>query len=186
MNIKDGFQYKDGLETPRLITRFLTEADIPVWLEYCQDPVATAFTSIPGKTPLELAQFFIELSLKRYEENRFGGQALIHKETGDFIGLCGLLLQEVNEINEIEVGYHLLRKHWGKGYATEAAQKFRDYGFEHNLADSIISIIDPLNVQSKKVAVRNGMKLAETNAIFRGEEYNLFRITRAEWEQLKK
>jgi RimJ/RimL family protein N-acetyltransferase len=177
--------YTDHLETQRLITRFITQGDVTAWMEYCNDSVATSFTSFPHKnTPSEMAQYWIDLCLKRYSENRLGLQALIDKETGAFIGQCGLLRQEVNGRSEIEVGYHLIRRHWGKGYATEAAQMFRDYGFENNVADSLVSIIHPQNVQSKAVALRNGMKLVETNAIFRGGEYNLFRITREEWSAI--
>jgi [ribosomal protein S5]-alanine N-acetyltransferase len=139
-----------------------------------------------GKTPEEMAKEVIALSLKRYEEGRFGLQALISKETGAFIGKCGLLLQEVNGKNEIEVGYHLLPAYWGKGYATEAAQRFRDYAFENNITDSVVSIIHPDNTLSKKVALRNGMQLVDAHAAFKGRKYELYRIKRKEWEELKK
>jgi len=178
-------QYTDHLETTRLITRFLTRDDAAIWIEYCKDPTATKFTAMEGKTPEEMARDGMELTLKRYKENRFGLQALISKETGEFIGICGLLLQEVNGMNEIEIGYHLLPKYWGQGYATEAARKFRDYGFENNVADSIVSIIDPHNYLSKKVARRVGMQMVDDKAIFGGKEHELYRITRKEWEYLK-
>jgi [ribosomal protein S5]-alanine N-acetyltransferase len=187
----DKMHYPDHLETPRLVTRFVTAADAAIWFEYCNDPVATTYTAIPEKTPAEMAQYVIDLTLKRYAEGRLGLQALISKETGEFIGQCGLLVQEVNGKQEIEVGYHLLRRHWGKGYGTEAAQIFRDYGFEHNFADSIISLIHPQNLPSKRVAVRNGMRLAGTtdfkSTIHPGlsRKHDVFRITRAEWEGLK-
>lgn len=178
--------YTDNLETPRLTTRFLTEADAAVWVEYCSDPIATTYTAMADKTPEEMAREFIAFTMKRYVENRYGLQALISKETGEFIGMCGLMVQEVNGEPVVEIGYHLLRKHWGKGYASEAAQAFRDYGFTNNVADAIVSIIHPDNEPSKKVAIRNGMKLVETNASFRDKEYNLFRITREEWESIRK
>ena len=178
--------YTDGLESPRLTTRFLTIADVAAWIEYCSDPIATRFTAIPDKTPEEMAQFLFEVALKRYQDNRLGAQALILKEGGEFIGKCGLFLQEdVNGVTEIEIGYHLLRRHWGKGYATEAAKMFRDYGFKNNFADSIVSIIHPENQLSKNVALRTGMRLVDTDAKFRGNKYHLFRITREEWQILK-
>ena len=132
-----------------------------------------------------MAQYWIDLCLKRYEENRLGLQALLDKETGAFIGQCGLLKQEVNGKPEIEVGYHLIGRYWGMGYATEAAQMFRDYGFENSATESLVSIIHPLNEQSKKVAMRNGMKLVDTRTIFREQEYHLYRITREEWESIR-
>ncbi len=133
-----------------------------------------------------MAAYVIDVTIKRYADNRLGLQALIDKQTGAFIGQCGILIQEVNGINEIEVGYHLLRKHWGKGYASEAAQMFRDYGFENKVADSLISIIHPLNFPSKNVALRNGMRMVARGIGFIGKQYDLFRITRKfEWEELK-
>jgi [ribosomal protein S5]-alanine N-acetyltransferase len=176
--------YTDGLETPRLITRFLTQEDVIPWLEYCRDPECTRFTAFPGKTPEELAQFFIDRAIARYAEGTYGVQGLISKESGELVGMCGIMVQIVNNKAEVEVGYHLIRRHWGKGYATEATIAFRDYGFENNVADSLVSIIDPKNMASKKVAGRMGMKLVVKNVLFRDEAYNLFRITRREWELL--
>jgi len=178
--------YTDQLESPRLVTRFVTMEDVPAWVEYCGDPIATKFTGIGDMSGEEMAQVVMDFTLKRYEEGRLGLQALISKETGAMIGKCGLLLQEVNGEPEIEIGYHLIRKYWGKGYATEAAQMFRNYAFENDIADSVVSIIDPLNIQSQQVALRNGMTLVDTKAIFRDELYYLYRITREEWESLAK
>ena len=177
-------KYANKLKSARLITRLLTQEDADVWLEYCNDPIATEFTSVQGKSPKELAMVFIDFTLKRYKEKRGGLQALIEKESGVFVGMCGLFPQEVNGEELIEVGYHLLRRYWGKGYATEAAQLFRDWGFEHNVADTIVSIIHPDNHRSKRVAIRNGMRLMQEGAEFRGERCDLFGITKQEWMKL--
>jgi ribosomal-protein-alanine N-acetyltransferase len=174
-------EYKDNLRSDRLITRFLTKGDAAAWLEYCSDPEATRYTSMAGKTPEELAEFWMERALTRYANGLFGLQGLYEKETGELVGHCGLITQEVNGQKEIEIGYHLLRRHWGKGYASEAAKLFRDYGFQNNVADSIVSIIHPLNIPSQRVALRNGMILVDAGADFRGEEYFLYRITKEEW-----
>lgn len=189
--------YPDHLETLRLTTRLLTKEDAAIWVEFCSDPIATTYTRLHGtSTAEEMAEHWINLALKRYAENRLGLHGLISKETGEFIGQCGLLLQEVNGVKEVEVGYHLLRRHWGKGYATEAAQMFRDHAMEHTLARSVISLIHPDNMASKKVAIRNGMRLFENDARLTGavhqnlppelrSAYNVFRITKEEWRQLK-
>ena len=177
-------KYTDKLQSPRLTTRFLTAADADAWLEYCEDATATEFTYMEGCSPAEMSARFIDFTLKRYEDGRGGLQALLSKETGELVGMCGLFTQEVNGKSMTEIGYHLLRKYWGMGYATEAAQLFRDYGFENNNDDTFVSIIDPKNERSKQVAMRNGMRLIATNAAFRGREYYLFGITRAEWETL--
>lgn len=140
---------------------------------------------MPGNTPEDMARYWIDFTLKRYRENRYGLQALIDKESGAFLGMCGLILQEVNGKNEIEIGYHLLQRYWGNGYATEAAELFRDHAFHNNMTDSIVSIIHPENIPSQKVALRNGMRLVDNHADFRGKENFLFRITKEEWLHLQ-
>ena len=173
--------YTDGLETERLITRFITQADVPAWRQYCCDPLATQFTAIAGKTPEEMSQAWIDRTLNRYATGKYGVQALLSKATGELIGMAGLIIQEIGGKNELEVGYHLLRKYWGNGYATEAARRFKDYGFENSSYDSIVSIIHHRNFPSKKVAARNGMTLMATNVRFTDDDYDLYGITRDEW-----
>ena len=178
--------YKDGLVTERITTRFLVKEDAKEWLGYISDPIATEFMSFDAAmTHEQQCNWWVDMCLKRYEEGRYGLQALIHRETGDLIGMCGLLTQEVSGKTELEVGYHLLRKDWGLGFATEAARLFRDYGFQHIDVDSIVSVIHPNNFRSKNVAIRNSMKLSEKGSIFRGKEVDVFRITRSEWNTLK-
>jgi len=152
------YLYLDGLETQRLTTRFLIPEDLPVWTEFFKDKEAVALFPAFGMTsPEDRARHWIDRQLARYQESRFGLQALIHKETNAFIGQCGLLQQEVDGREEVEVGYHIFQKYWGQGYAPEAAQRFIAFAFENHLADSIISIIDVRNRNSQKVADKNGL-----------------------------
>ena len=150
--------YEDGLETERLIARKLVFEDYKPWTAFYADPEAVEyFPDFGSVSDEEKARQWVERQLKRYEEQRYGLQALFDKKTGAFIGQCGLLTQEVDGITELEVGYHVFRKFWGQGYATEAAKRFKEYGFANNLAESIISIIDIRNTRSQNVAVKNGM-----------------------------
>ncbi|RYD57943.1 MAG: N-acetyltransferase [Sphingobacteriales bacterium] len=177
------YVYSDGLESKNLRTRFLTTDDIAPWIKFFEDTEGTKYLHVgAGLPPAERAAEWINFSMKRYAEKSFGVQALIEKETGAFVGLCGLITQDLNGVQEVEIGYHLLKEHRGKGYATEAAQMFRDYAFENNITDSVISIINPENEASKSVARRNGMQLSASNVPFRNHTYNVFRITRNEWE----
>lgn len=175
-------QYTDGLESERLVSRFLNENDTLPWCEYFADAENCRFLSLPDVSSIEKkAAIMVNYALTRYKNNTLGLQALITKDTGELIGMCGLLVQEVNGKKEIEVGYHLLKRFWGKGYAIEAAQLFRDYGFRNSDTPAIVSIIDPLNEPSKKVARRNGMTLREQDVAFRESSYDVFAITREEW-----
>ncbi|GEM65899.1 hypothetical protein SF1_38810 [Sphingobacterium faecium NBRC 15299] len=59
-----------------------------------------------------------------------------------------------NHVNFYEVGYRFKRKHWGKGFATEASVAIPDYGFTSLNGDKIYAITDPKNVNSKKVLLK--------------------------------
>lgn len=153
------YKYEDGLQSERLITRFLTIEDTNTWANFLGNKDCLEFFPASDfKTPEDYALFWMEKQINRYKDKRYGLQALIDKNTGEFVGQCGLLTQEVDGIKELEVGYHVFRNHWGKGYAIEAAKLFKDYGFKNKQADSIISIIHHQNIRSQNVAGKNGMK----------------------------
>jgi len=177
------YSYPDQFESARLLIRKLRRSDDKAWLAYIEDEEATEFmVRPPGITDnLDLAQFWINRQIMRYEEQRYGLYALISKDTGAFVGQCGLLAQEVNGTPELEVGYHVLKKYWGQGYAPEAARLFRDHGFESTDTDSIVSIIHTDNHKSQSVAAKNGMSRGPQTTWMNKPIY-LYRITRAEWE----
>jgi RimJ/RimL family protein N-acetyltransferase len=129
------------------------------WLDFFKDPEAIElFPDFGLKTIEERAQHWIDRQLMRYREHRYGLQILIDKKSGAAVGQCGLMLQEVDGEQELEVGYHIFKKYWGQGYAPEAARLFLDFAFEHGLADSVISIIDVRNDKSMRVAEKNGLR----------------------------
>ena len=61
-----------------------------------------------------------------------------------------------------ELGWALIRAHWGNGYATEAAAAIRDWAHEHRSIDRLVSLISPGNVRSQRVAERLGAIPTET------------------------
>ena len=150
--------YLTDTESERLKYRPLTRDDISLWTEFTSDPVSLKYFENLKGTPEEIAEFWIIKQLKRYEDQEYGMCALISKDTEEFIGQAGLLKKLVDGQWEVEIGYSLLRKYTGKGYATEAANHLKAYGFRNNFADSIISLIHVDNLPSQEVAKRNGMK----------------------------
>jgi len=63
---------------------------------------------------------------------------------------------------QLELGWALIREHWGRGYATEAAAAIRDWAHERRPDDRLVSLITPDNVRSQRVAKRLGAIPAET------------------------
>jgi ribosomal-protein-alanine N-acetyltransferase len=177
--------YTDQIQTQRLSTRFLQPQDYKIWMPFLMDKECTQFIPYYGiDDPAERAKHIIEKQLERYQENRYGLQLLIDKSSNEPVGMCGLLLQDVEGEAELEVGYHLLKEHWGKGYAAEAARAFKDFGFENNQADSIVSMIDVGNTKSQQVALCNGMK-PEPAFYWMGSEINIYRMTKENWLKTK-
>lgn len=123
------------------------------------------------------SQQWIEKQLKRYADNRFGLQAINDKHSGEFIGQCGLLAQEVDGIQEVEVGYHIFKNFRGKGYAPEAARLFIDYAFNNDLTESLISIIHVDNIKSQRVADKNRLT-REKETSWSGLQVYIYRINK--------
>jgi RimJ/RimL family protein N-acetyltransferase len=85
--------------------------------------------------------------------------ATIHKETGKFIGRCGLLPWTIDGREEVEIAYLLDKNYWGQGLATEAAMGIKKYAFEKLHLSRLICLIDPGNTASRRVAEKIGMTL---------------------------
>jgi RimJ/RimL family protein N-acetyltransferase len=125
--------------------------------------------------PVAVCKKWYERQFERYNNNEGGMNALIDKESKKLVGHCGLLIQTVDNIPEIEIAYSLLPSFWNKGYATEAAEKCKCFAFENNLSESLICIISLTNIPSEKVASKIGMTLDKTT-VYKENEVNIFRI----------
>jgi ribosomal-protein-alanine N-acetyltransferase len=117
------------LETDRLILRHQVPADLnDLWALY-QDPEIIKYIPDAPRSREE-AKEELEWHMNGHPKfPEFGLWATIHKETGKFIGRCGLLPWTIDGQNEVEVAYTIAREYWGHGLATEAAQGILNYGF---------------------------------------------------------
>lgn len=104
-------------------------------------------------------QSWLDNQIRRYKEYGFGLWAIIKKDTGEFIGDCGLTYQDFNGKNILEIGYHLQKKFWHQGFATEVAIACKEYAFNKLNANEVFSIIRDNNIPSQRVAIRNGMTI---------------------------
>jgi ribosomal-protein-alanine N-acetyltransferase len=151
------------LETERLTLREFVPTDIDDLARTLGDRENMRFYP----KPFERAdvEYWIDRQLARYASDKTALWAMILKETGQLIGDCGLVRQQVDGATETEIAYHLQRDHQGRGLATEAARACRDHGFLTLGLQRLISLIRPENVPSRRVAERNGM-LVEKETIF--------------------
>ncbi len=145
------------IETERLVLRDMALTDLDDLLAVFADPETMRF--YPQPFDCQMTQAWIARNLQRYAQDGFGLWAVILKTNGALIGDCGLVRQEVEGVPVVEIGYHIRRDFWGQGLATEAAQACRDYGWHHLGLDQLVSLINPANIASRRVAEKNGMRL---------------------------
>ena len=144
------------LETDRLYLREFQDTDYNDLCEILQDEdVMYAYEHSFSE---EEVKNWYNKNIERYNENGFGLWAVIHKSTNDFLGQCGLTIQNLQGKEYLEIGYLFKKKHWYKGYATEAALGCKKYAFETLKAEKVYSIIRENNIPSQNVAKRIGMK----------------------------
>lgn len=147
----------DSLETERLRLRRMTLDDADLILGVFSDSVAMQYYDSTRDFDQTLG--WIRWNLDMYERCGHGMWAAFDRESNRFVGMIGLVVQDVLGEEEIEIGYLLLRSCWGRGYATEAARRCRDFGFWELDRERLVSLIDPRNVPSRHVAARVGMRL---------------------------
>lgn len=166
---------KPILETERLLLREITHDDCDELLQIWGD--AEAMRLFPKVLNRQEMIEWIDRNLKRYENYGLGVWAVILKDGQQFVGDCGLVIQEVDGIAELEVGYHFNPKFWGQGFATEAARGCMEYAFNRLNRSRVISMIRPENISSRRVAERNGLKI-EKEVFWRGYQHYVYSIER--------
>src|SRR5262249_26255161 len=141
--------------TSRLLVREFIMDDLEALTAMHLDPEVTRFIGL--RTPEQTRNTLCEW-IAAYRSRGFAKWAVVLSETGELIGRCGMTPEEYEGISEPELGWTFARSHWGHGYATEAAAAVMKHWFEVLKFSRIISLIDPGNVASERVATRIGMR----------------------------
>jgi len=166
------------LRTERLRLRAYTAADEAELFDVFSDHYARRF--YPEMANRANVRAWIEWNLRNYDESCFGLWAMELKVEGQFIGDCGLTYQDVEGRRELEIGYHVIERERGKGYATEAARVCLDFGFTRTSCQSICSIVRLSNTASCAVAAR--IHTARREFMKGGRPALLFSTMRRDWE----
>jgi RimJ/RimL family protein N-acetyltransferase len=145
------------LETSRLRLREFAREDADALTLVLSDEETMRF--YPAPYDRAGVERWIERNLARYAADGVGLWAMILKSSGELIGDCGIIRQEVEGEFLFEIGYHLRRDCWHRGYATEAAVACREWGFRNLKVERLISLIRPENLPSQHVAERNSMTI---------------------------
>jgi RimJ/RimL family protein N-acetyltransferase len=177
------------LTTERLVLRDFIESDWPAVLAYQSDPLYLRYYDWTERTP-EAVREFVQMFLDhQVEVPRIKFQlAITLKETGELIGNCGLRMRSANTY-EADIGYELDPRHWGQGYATEAARAIVAFGFTHFRLHRIWSWCVADNVGSAHVLEKLGMRQEgrlRENEFYKGRWWDtlMYAILEDEWRAM--
>jgi [ribosomal protein S5]-alanine N-acetyltransferase len=169
------------LETSRLILRPFAADDLDRIAELMANKDFMRFSM--GPMTHEQTQRFLDKVIAWDRDGLPSQFAMIVRSSGALAGYCGFFHQEVDGVNEIEIGYRLQRDFWNRGLTTEAARAVRNHGFRDLKLERVISLIHPDNQASRRIAEKNGMIL-ERETTFKGFPTFVFTITRTQWMKL--
>lgn len=149
-------------ETERLLIRdWQLPKDATAALQIYGNPNVTKFLRSIRPETASVCEYLSQ-KLDKYQllNNGTGWWAITEKNTGEIVGSIILQLlpdHQGNPTSDYEIGWHLGYDHWGKGYATEAAQRVLEYGFQELNLSIIYAVAHPDNLASVRVTQRLGM-----------------------------
>jgi RimJ/RimL family protein N-acetyltransferase len=144
-------------QTERLILRPMTEKDADFILELLNDPSFIRYIGDRKVRTLEAAQAYITNGpVASYAQNGFGLYLVELKESGESMGMCGLIRR--NTLKDVDIGYAFLPKFWSRGYAFEAAGEMKRYAREELQLKRLVAVVDPENPASIRLLEKLGMK----------------------------
>lgn len=166
------------LETERLRLRPFRGSDFDDYAAMCADPEVTRH--LVGAVPFsrEVAWRHMAFLVGHWQLRGSGMWAVEEKETGAFAGRIGFVDPE--GWPGFELAWTLVQRFWGRGYATEGARAALAYAFTATRHDHVISLIQPVNRASIRLAERLGETL-EGRTELMGKELLVYGIGRESW-----
>jgi RimJ/RimL family protein N-acetyltransferase len=162
------------ITSERLLFRPYNDDDFEFLMSLLSDPEVVRFIGNGKTRDKNGGKEFLNWIYSTYEVGEdLGLMVLVNKEEDTLIGHAGLVPQTMDGVEEIEIGYWISRKHWGKGYATESAKALLEYGNKQLDKQRFIALIQPDNLSSQKVARKMGMEL-DKKVVLDGQDVNVY------------
>jgi RimJ/RimL family protein N-acetyltransferase len=168
------------LETERLIMRPFRDDDLDAYLEMMTSPEVRRWLFVAEDFGRSDAWLQMCGWLGQWELRGTGQWALEDKATGAFVGRAGTHRPERHDWPGTEIGWTLHPDHVGKGFATEAGSRARDYAFDVMGLDEVFSCILPDNTRSAAVASRLGFQILDQRELsfLPGKPLNIWHLTK--------
>lgn len=162
------------LSTERLKLFKANLEDVDGFFELDSNPKVLEFIGTDPLTKKEQSQQVIEMLQEQYLVNGTARLTVRNKETGEFMGWCGIKLmteETQGEVNFYELGYRFIPRYWGKGYASEAAKACLDFAFDKMGAKKVVAFTDLEHKASQRVLEKLGFKIREQFVFYDSDCY---------------
>lgn len=163
------------LETKRLVLR-MPKADDDYFLHLLNKDEDVMKYVGPVKSREESADYF--RLARSITTEHFGYRIAIEKSTAEFVGW--FVLKHLDQTNQIELGYRLMKKYWGKGFATEGAEKMIQFAFEKLNLEKLVAVTMPENDASQKVLNKLGFRFMNEDTYY-NHRLNLFELQKSKY-----
>ena len=165
-----------AIRTDRLKIRQMTVADAPFMLRLLNEPSFLRFIGDRGVRTVQDARGYIEDGPRAsYRENGFGLYLVEVRETGEPVGICGLV--DRGELDDVDIGFAFLPEHWRKGFAIEASQAVLEQARNKLGFNRVVAIASSDNRRSFKLLRKLGLEREGTVHLANdGEELSLYSI----------
>jgi len=130
-----------------------------------------------GVRPASVTDDYLESSLRHWQEYGHGVWILRDRHTGRLAGRALLRHVPIEGVDEVEVGYGLFPEFWGRGLATEIAQRIVRLAFDDLQLPSVIALTLPDHVTSQRVMTKAGFTY-ERDVTHAGLPHVLYRARR--------
>lgn len=147
--------------TERLLLRPRTMDDFGACLEMDRDPEVTAYVDGPWNDPDEHRAFLTQRILATYPPGHGYWTITTHDSPEDLLGW--VLVLPTDEAGVAEIGWRLVRRAWGRGYATEASRRILDHVWADTAVTRVTADIHPDNRASIAVATKLGLRAEGTS-----------------------
>ena len=166
-----------ALDTPRLLIRGRTLAELESCLAMDRDPEVTRFVKGPWADPVEHRRF-VEFRIERAYPPGLGYWSIWERSAPDVFAGWVMLIPDHGVGPEVEIGWRLMRTAWGRGIASEAATALVRHAFETVRLARVIADIDARNRASRRVAEKIGMRLVSLTGEEGGASCARYRLER--------
>lgn len=168
----------ERLSTERMIADPLAPGDVGELIAMHQDPDVMRYMG--GVRTEEQTKSWMDGNLNHWGKYRFGCWIFRDRSDGSFIGRGALRHAQLDDTDEVELGYALVSRCWGRGLGVEMAKPLVAVAFGNLQLNALVALVDKSNLASRGVAEKIGFYF-ERSTMWKSLPTLLFRLNRTQW-----